>query len=208
MTTATYDPRTGSLTATPEALTTLTADGTKELTRAGAWEHGGPHRGLTAALDAVRDPVGGTLRLTYKRRSLDGWVGPARTALLTPPDDDGRRTLLRMHPTLVPGALAKAVALQPRPPAAGPRGVEELAGEPGIVRWWTFTHSTTAHRDGALLEVVDTDSGLYLVTGDTAVPTAPSQVFRLLVRVVVGEPSATPPLRPVPTDEALPAAWT
>lgn len=213
MSVAEFDTRTGTVTAGPDLLDGLARGVTPlpgALYEAGAVHDGGPHPGLARVLEALSRPVGGTLRLSYKGRSLDGWVGAARTALLTPARADGRRTLLRVHPTLVPGALAKVVALQPRPRTSGRRSVEDLAGDPGIVRWWTLRHGPAEGRAGCLLEVVDTDGGLYVVDDrGTATPTDPSAVLRLIVRAVRGEPAEpAAPLRALAPDAAVPGPWS
>lgn len=212
MSIAEFDSRTGTVTAEPALLDALAREVDPlpgALREAGAVRDGRPHPGLERVLDALHHPDHGTLRLTYKGRSLDGWVGATRTALLTPAHADGRRALVRVHPTLVPGALAKVVALQPRPRATDERRAEDLAGDPGTVRWWTLRHSPSGHRAGCLLEVVDTDGGLYVVDDrGTATPTDPSSVFRLIVRAVRGEPGdPAAPLRALPTEAAVPAPW-
>jgi hypothetical protein len=127
------------------------------------------------------------------RIEIDDAVGAARVTgdevvLSTPGEDD-----LRVPADCLPGALARLVQLGPRPHAsdAAPRrvGAGELArtlaapGEQSLVDGLRRRWRVAAGR--RVVEVLDTDSGLWLLMPDGAevdlVPVTPTRVFRLLV---------------------------
>jgi hypothetical protein len=76
----------------------------------------------------------------------------------------------------------------------------------GTVRWWRLIHGPTRTSSGGLLEVVDTENGLFLVQDDErAIPTDVGAVPHL-VRRLVGGGEALVPLRQLPDHTALPVA--
>lgn len=205
------DARKGRLLIAPPTLATLVAHAAdpvgvalegaaateqlRALRAAAVIEGGRAHPAIAGALTAMLRPEIGTFELSYDGRAMQGWVASGSAALLLPAgDDDERRALLALHPTLVPEALARLVALgpRPRPDAAAP--VSPEASEVGEVRrrWrlaaaWTLEVST---RGGAALEVLDAASGLWLLEpgeGPDALawPVTPTFVWRHIVRLVM-----------------------
>lgn len=164
---------------------------------AGVIEGGRAHPAVAGALAAIVRPELCTLELSHSGKAMQGWLSFGAAALLLPSRSAGeaRRTLLALHPTVVPGALAALVELGPRP--------REGAPEPRVVtqdtfvdvrrRWrleaaWTLP-GDVAGGDG--LEVIDSADGLWmLTTGDEggqpiAWPVTPTLVWRQLVRIVM-----------------------
>lgn len=218
MTTAVeFDPNTASLVADPttfEALFAHGAPGTpartpdpgRDALRAAEAlsDDGRLHPGLAGALDVLREPTT-TLRLSYAGRSAEAWVAGAVAVLLMPPAADGRRTMLRLHPSLLPEAVARAVDLGPRPLPTAPRRMTDLAADDGVVRWWMLhVGRPGADAGGRALEVVDTDRGYYVVdhAAGVALPARPTGLWRLLVRALVG--TRTDGLAPLPAEVRLP----
>jgi hypothetical protein len=118
----------------PEAVRELAA-----LQAAGVIAGGRAHPAVAGALAAIVRPEICTLELSYSGKAMQGWIAYDAAALLLPARDggDGRRTLLALHPTVVPGAIAALVDLGPRPVAdpsvrppddLGPRPV----ADPGV----------------------------------------------------------------------------
>ena len=106
------------------------------LQAAGVIAGGRAHPVIAGALAAILQPDLCTLELEHSGRSMQGWCSSTDAALLLPAgDDDERRTLLAVHPTLLPEALARLVDLgpRPRPQATAPVGPEDI-GEP-TRRW-------------------------------------------------------------------------
>jgi hypothetical protein len=171
------------------------------LAAAGIIAGGRAHPAIADALAAIVAPDLCTLELAHSGRSMKGWVSYDAAALLLPPADEEEelRTLLAVHPTLLPDALARLVDLGPRPRAAAPEPVvyEEGAID-GVRRRWTLraAWSLAGGRTGADgLEVLDTDDGLWLLAageGDelTAFPVTPTFVWRHLVRLVMRRAAA------------------
>jgi hypothetical protein len=142
---------------------------------------------------------------------VEGGVSREAAVLLLPPRDDGRRTLLALHPTVVPGALASLVDLGPRPGGEDgrepcvPDAVADVTRRWQLVAQWRLPDETPGN-DG--LEVIDSASGLWLVTGapvaeppdpasstpvaaaPLAWPVTPTLVWRQIVRVVMRRASA------------------
>ena len=125
---------------------------------------------LAGALAAIVRPSLCTLQLAYDGRAMQGWASfDDAAALLLPAreDDDERRTLLAVHPTLLPGALARLVGLapRPRPEAAAPMTYEDGTLDGVIRRWRLEAASTLASgtAGGATLEIVDTEGGISLL---------------------------------------------
>lgn len=165
------------------------ADQLAVLRAAGVIEGGRAHPAIAEALAAIVRPELCTLELAHSGRSLQGWCSPSAAALLLPArDGDERRTLLQVHPTLLPEALARLVDLgpRPRPDATAPVAPEQV----GDVRrrWrlsaaWTLEDGTPG---GGTLEVLDARSGLWLVHDDTlAWPITPTFAWRHIVRLLM-----------------------
>jgi hypothetical protein len=184
------------------------------LQAAGVIAGGRAHPSVAGALAAMVRPELCTLELSYSGKAMQGWLTYDAAALLLPERDggEGRRTLLALHPTVVPGALAALVDLGPRP-AAGARGPRVYTPEPRVStpgapeprvstpdsfpqvrrRWrleatWRLPDGVTG---GDGLEVLDSADGLWmLTTGDErgqpiAWPVTPTLVWRQIVRVVM-----------------------
>ena len=127
---------------------------------------------------------------------MRGWVSYDAAALLLPArdDEDERRTLVQVHPTLLPEALARLVDLGPRPRARATAPVPARRRRRGPVnrRWrlaaaWTLDDGTAG---GAGLEILDAASGLWLLhpsDGDGALawPVTPTFVWRHIVRMLM-----------------------
>jgi hypothetical protein len=115
------------------------AESLSALRGAGVIEHGRPHSAVAPGLDAVTDPL---CRLTISLRHPDGhaergdgWVnGAAAAFLLDLPD--GEREFGVVHPTFLPAALARIVALGPRPRVA----VEPVRTTPELVEELMAAH--------------------------------------------------------------------
>lgn len=195
----------------PEAVRELAA-----LQAAGVIAGGRAHPAVAGALAAIVRPEICTLELSYSGKAMQGWIAYDAAALLLPARDggDGRRTLLALHPTVVPGAIAALVDLGPRPVAdpsvrppddLGPRGVADVrepvphGAVPGVVRRWRLEAAWrlaggVAGGDG--LEVLDGADGLWLLTegeGESiAWPVTPTLVWRHIVRVVMRRAADVP----------------
>lgn len=200
MTAVEFDPAVGRLVVDAPTLDALLAfgahpDGSMSaaaaLRAAGVVVDDDLHPAVAGSLDVLRSPDA-TLSLSYGGRAAQCWLSESLAVLLMPPRGDGRRTLVRLHPSLLPDALARAVDLGPRPRPAAGVPAETLDVGSGVRRWWTVLvgWATAVGVDGRALEVVDTDSGLYRVDrpgpdGEAwAEPTTPREVWRLLVRAV------------------------
>jgi hypothetical protein len=172
------------------------------LRAAGVIRGGETHPMLAGALAAMVRPTLCTLRLSYDGRAMQGWASHDDAALLLPSREeiDERRTLLAVHPTLLPGALARLVGLgpRPRPRAEAPVPYEDGALEDVIRRWrleaaWTLASGAAG---GATLEMVDTEGGIWLLqpAGDEpplAWPVTPTFAWRQLVRLVMRRDAAS-----------------
>lgn len=213
-----FDPRTGKLVADEATLDVLLRhasgspqNGTRTLAAlraaAAVEEDGRVHAALDVTLDAMRYPEAGVLSLSYAGKALHGWLSAKVAALLMPADGTGRRALLRLHPSLLPEALARAVDLSPRPRPVDPKPVDQLAGDGTVVRWWRLMvgwPGADGRPDGRMLEVVDTYGGLFTVEpGQIALPATPTGVWRLLVRLTAR--TCLDGLRPLPPDADIPA---
>lgn len=208
MTEPQFDPSRGRLTLAEPALAALVAhaadlvaaaleSGAAEhlgaLQAAGVIEGGRAHSALADALRAIVRPELGTLELSHSGKALRGWVAYGASALLLPAaEGDDRRTLLAVHPTLLPEALARLVDLapRPRPPATAP--VDSGAAVFGTVtRRWRLTVAWTTD-DGApgggALEVLDAETGLWLLTQELAWPISPTFAWRHIVRLLMRRP--------------------
>lgn len=160
---------------------------------------GRPHDALAGALAAIRKAVG-TVELSYKNDVMRGWIGEFGVALLAPVvGDPDRRQLSDVPPSALPGVLAKAADLgpRPRPDYAGaiPYGDAVLANTRRHWRLsvtWAWGGGSCLPAQGAseatAFEVIDTDDGMWLVEhnedgGDSlAWPTTPTTVTRKIVR--------------------------
>jgi len=183
----------------------LEDDALPELARlraAGVIRGGESHPALAGALAAIVRPSLCTLQLSYDGRSMQGWASYEDAALLLPAREgaDERRTLLAVHPTLLPGALARLVGLapRPRPEAATPVSYVEGTLDGVIRRWrleaaWTLASGTAG---GATLEMIDTEGGIWLLQptdegAPMAWPVTPTFAWRQLVRLVMRRDAAT-----------------
>jgi hypothetical protein len=164
------------------------------LQSAGVIQGGSSHPAIRGALAAIVRPELCTLELTYAGRSMQGWVSASDAALLMPAgDDDERRRLMQLHPTLLPDVLARLVDLGPRPRPAAAEPVPYEDGAVGEVRrrWrlgatWTLEDGTTG---GDGLEVLDAETGLWVLAPSDgellAWPVTPTFVWRHMVRLVM-----------------------
>ena len=186
----------------PDAVRELAA-----LQAAGVITGGRAHPALAGSLAAIVRPTICTLELSQSRKAMQGWVSHDAAALLLPERDDGggRRQLLALHPTVVPGVLASLVELGPR--ARSDAG-EPLAWTPGAIdgvtrRWrleaaWVLEDGRSG---GDGLEVLDTPDRLWLLTtGDEggqpiAWPVTPTLVWRQIVRLVMRRAADAEPRR-------------
>jgi hypothetical protein len=164
------------------------------LQAAGVIQGGSSHPAIRGALAAIVRPELCTLELAYAGRSMQGWVSHADAALLMPAaEDDDRRRLMQLHPTVLPEVLARLVDLGPRP---RPSAAEPIPYEDGAVgelrrRWrlgatWTLEDGTAG---GDALEVLDADTGLWLLQPRDdellAWPVTPTLVWRQIVRLLM-----------------------
>lgn len=200
------------------------AAGREELERAGALQSGAPHRELAPTLEAMATPVcEGTLERGSRRARL--WVD-ARVAVLLMPEPDDRLRLATVPTPFLPAALARANDLGPRPriepatrlsfapdelarllaerdPAAVATGddapalrtlVGELREHWRVEARWAPSPESPGIR---VVEVIDTNAGLWLVVPDGPTvelwPTTPTLLFRQLTALL-------------PTSEELAAA--
>jgi hypothetical protein len=204
-----FDPAKGRVQLTEPALATLVAhaadpvaaateDGAaerlSELAAAGVIAGGQAHPAIAEAVQAIVRPDLCTLELAHTGKTMRGWVSYDAAALLLPPRDSEERTLIALHPTLLPEALARLVELGPRPRAAAAAPVPPDDPTVGAVRrrWrltaaWTVDDGTAG---GGALEVVDAASGLWLLhPGDgsdpLAWPVTPTFVWRHIVRLLM-----------------------
>lgn len=215
-----FDPGTGTLVADAAELDALVrcADAPpspcsselRALRRADAVDaRGQPHPALDPAVRALRRPEAGVLSLTYAGRTMHGWRGADSIALLMPADGIGRRALVTLWPSLLPEGIARAVDLAPRPRSRAPTTVDALADDPTVNRWWRLAvacFGPNGRSGGSFLDVVDTFGGLYTVETDRSVlPTTPTGVWRLLVRIVAR--TRRDGLRPLPPEIELPQPW-
>lgn len=221
-----FDPRTGTLIAGEAVRDALlrqvsgaavddpdSRNALAELRAAGALAGTGrAHPALDPALDALRHPDWCTLSLSYAGKALHGWVSAATAALLMPADDDGRRKLLRVHPSLLPEALARAAGLSPRPRSSHTIRLDDLPDAVTVTRRWRLSvawSATDGGRHGRMLEVVDTASGLFTVEpGSTpadrlAVPATPTWIWRVLVCLIAR--TRLDGLQPLPPDSDVPS---
>jgi hypothetical protein len=161
------------------------------LTEAGVIAGGRAHPAIAGAVAAMVEPDVCTLELSHSGKSMQGWVASGAAALLLPARDaaDDRRVLLALHPTVVPGALAGLVDLGPREQAdarepCAPDEIADVTRRWRLVATWKL-EGGAAGSDG--LEVIDTPTGLWLVTGDQplAWPVTPTLVWRHIVRLVM-----------------------
>jgi hypothetical protein len=97
-----------------------------------------------------------------------------------------------VHPTLLPEALARLVDLGPRPRPAATAPVEPDAPVIGTVarRWrlsvaWTTDDGAPA---GGGLEVLDAETGLWLIAQELAWPISPTFAWRHIVRLLMRRP--------------------
>lgn len=179
----------------PEAVRELAA-----LQAAGVIAGGRAHPALAGALAAIVRPEICTLELSYSGKAMQGWVAYDAAALLLPARDggDGRRTLLAVHPTVVPGAIAAVVDLGPRP-VADVREALPHGAVPRVVRRWRLEATWRLAGDvtgGDGLEVLDSANGLWLLTAgegqSIAWPVTPTLVWRHIVRVVMRRAADVP----------------
>ena len=168
------------------------------LTEAGVIAGGRAHPAVAGGVAAMVQPEVCTLELSHSGKALQGWVSHDAAALLLPVRDpaDERRVLLALHPTVVPGALAGLVDLAPREQAderepCPPGALADVARRWRLVASWELADGTRGS-DG--LEVIDTPTGLWLVTGapadqpepaPLAWPVTPTLVWRHIVRLVM-----------------------
>lgn len=207
------NPRTGQLWLAEETFEALVAHATSTAGGPGTAEQlqllqsieavdaqGRPHDALAGSLAAIAEPTLGNVELSYSSKTMQGWVGQDGAALLMPPGDDGRRLLTHFPLSLLPGVLAKAVDLGPRPRAeqTAPVPFKEDTFE-RVRRHWQLSLAWL-DGDGANnktnLEVVDTDGGMWtLRPGDNgeqvAWPSTSTRVWRQIVRLVLRRPSAS-----------------
>jgi hypothetical protein len=162
-------------------------DGAEEqltaLRAAGVIEGGRAHPAIADGLAAIVQPSLCTLELEYSGKAMRGWVSTEGAALLLPAQEgDERRTLLALHPTLLPEALARLVDLgpRPRPEATAPVAVEAVAD---VRRRWRL--SAAWQGGGARLEVLDAADGLWLLHDTLAWPVTPTFVWRHIVRLLM-----------------------
>jgi hypothetical protein len=162
-------------------------DGAREqltaLRAAGVIEGGRAHPAIADGVAAIVRPSLCTLELSYAGRTMRGWVSHAGAALLLPAGDgDERRTLISLHPTLVPEALARLVDLgpRPRPDATAPVALEQVAG---VRRRWRL--SAAWEGGGVRLEMLDAADGLWLVQDALAWPVTPTFAWRHIVRMLM-----------------------
>jgi hypothetical protein len=171
----------------------------RELAAAGVIDGGRAHPAIAEAIQAIVRPDLCTLELAHSGKALRGWVSYSAAALLLPAAEaESRRTLLAVHPTLLPEALARLVELGPRPRAAVAVPVHPDDASVGAVRrrWrlsaaWTLDDGT---RGGGALEVLDAESGLWLLhpgtgTDPNAWPVTPTFVWRHIVRLLMRRPA-------------------
>ncbi len=179
----------------PEAVRELAA-----LQAAGVIAGGRAHPAVAGALAAIVRPEICTLELSYSGKAMQGWIAYDAAALLLPARDggDGRRTLLALHPTVVPGAIATLVDLGPRPLPEAREPVPHGAVPAVVRRWrleavWQLAGDVTG---GDGLEVIDSADGLWLLTegeGESiAWPVTPTLVWRHIVRVVMRRAADVP----------------
>jgi hypothetical protein len=189
--------------------------GWAELEAAGAVTGGVPHPALQPALEAMRSPVC-ALDLQRGDRRGAGWVD-AQVAAMLLPEPDGRRKLVDVPTPFLPAALARMNELGPRPraePAIRLRFetselLELLARgrdtrdrpEPdastvarllaGLREHWRAEARWPPARDSPgrrVVEVIDTDAGLWLVVPDEPTvelwPTTPTDVWTQLAGIL------------------------
>jgi hypothetical protein len=178
--------------ATEEAVEPLAA-----LRAAGVISGGRAHPAVAEALAAIVRPELSTLELSYSGKSMQGWVSYGAAALLLPEreGDGGRRTLLAVHPTVLPAALAELVDLGPRPIPDGASPVVYIEGAiPDVHRRWRLEAAwrlEDGRTGGDGIEVLDTAGGLWMLTtpeeGGQAIawPITPTLVWRHIVRIVM-----------------------
>ena len=205
-----FDPAKGRLTLGERTLAVLvahaadpvaaavepgTAEQLADLRSAGVIEGGCAHPAVAQALAAVVRPELCTLELSHSGKAMRGWVSHRAAALLLPADDgDERRTLLAVHPTLLPEALARLVEIGPRPRPTVSAPVTD--GDPAVGavrRRWRLVAAWTADdgaAGGGAIEIVDAATGLWLVHGDELLwPVTPTFAWRLIVRLLMRRPA-------------------
>ena len=166
------------------------------LQAAGVIRGGSSHPAIRGALTAIVRPELCTIELAYGGRSMQGWVSYEDVALLFPAsDEDDRRRLMQLHPTLLPDVLARLVDLgpRPRPDATEPVPYEEGAMGELRRRWrlgatWMLDDGQTG---GDGLEVLDAATGRWILAPREegrellAWPVTPTSVWRHIVRLVM-----------------------
>lgn len=183
------DPRVGTMTGSRpvlEAFLDGVRDGWSSVPRdqrtalrvAGAIDADGrASRPLRRIEGTVRDRVTPSLVLSGAGRRVIGRVGRTVSVLLTVADDEGLSTLLPVHTTLVPKAVARAVGLRPAPTPQDPRNWSDLIEDAGTTRVWTLAIGDPT-ACGWSLTVAATTRGYYDVVGDIARPSTPGATYR------------------------------
>jgi hypothetical protein len=153
------------------------------LRAAGVIEGGRAHPAIADGLAAIVRPTLCTLELDYAGKAMRGWVSTEGAALLLPArDGEQLRTLISLHPTLLPEALARLVDLGPRPrPDATAPVAPETVGD--VRRRWRL--SAAWESGGAGLEILDAADGLWLLHDTLAWPVTPTFVWRHIVRILM-----------------------
>ena len=86
---------------------------------AGRHPRRGAHPALAGALRRDRAARRVHAAVAYAGRAMQGWASYDDAARSCRARDDGRRTLLAVHPTLLPGGAGALVGLAPRPASRG-----------------------------------------------------------------------------------------
>lgn len=125
----------------------------------------------------LQDRSAPSLVVSGAGRRVIGRVGHTVSVVLTVPDTEQRTTLLPVHTTLLPKAVARAVGLRPAPVPRRPCTWSDLIEDIGTARVWTLTLGDPAS-GGFALTVADTAGGYYEAVGDTARPSTPGATYR------------------------------
>lgn len=137
----------------------------------------------------LRDPAAPSLTLAGSGRRMIGRVGRTVSVVVTVPDANGLSTLLPVHTTLLPKAVARAVSLRPGPTPPHARAWSDVLEDSGTTRVWALTLGGES-ADAFSLTVADTTGGLYVASGDTARPSAPAGIYRAVAAGVgAGKPN-------------------
>lgn len=139
-----------------------------------------PLRRLEATL---RDPAAPALTLTGSGRRMLGRVGRTVGIVLTVPDADDRSTLLPVHSTLMPKAIARAVRLRSVPTPSQPMAWSELLENLPAARVWTLTLGDESSPRFSLT-VADSSRGMYEAAGDTAQPSSSAAIYRAVAAAI------------------------